>query len=630
MKRTILVVLFSIISSSIINSQNFTASKDPKTGLFGYKSNGVWIISAKYETATDFSENYAAVSLHGKYGYIDINGNITIKIEFDNAKPFSSGLAPVCKHGKYGFINKEGDLLIPYKYDDADSFNEGLAAVQINGKYSYINTSGETIVPFMLNSAEPFKDGLARVGFNYETKYMNKEGKFFESKNDVYNNFIDFAKYTIEEKVNNWQKKGRYEKTSQWKERVNERTRAKLIDSLTSTAEKEFINYWSRNINHEQTILGYDADNESFYIKDSFFGSLLVRVPLKEAENFEKNFSSIDKKPEYAISNNSIGLKKMTYILPNNKFYLYDNSKDLTFAISDISYEFDNIDIEISDIDNLQNNAKQQIASNKISIGKSDIDINIPSSRHINDNYFAVIIANENYQRETNVKYAINDGRTFSKYCNKTLGIPESNIRLVENATLNNIIAEIDWITKVADAYKGKAGIIFYYAGHGIPDESSGESYILPVDGYGSNITTGYKLQKLYSSLSNVSSKFTYVFIDACFSGTERGGSMLASARGVAIKSKPATPSGNLIVFTAAQGDETAYPYEEKNHGMFTYFLLKTIKENGYDISLGELAQSVKDEVRKQSIVTNSKLQTPTIFVSPQMNSNWKDKSLIP
>lgn len=630
MKRTILVVLFSIISSSIINSQNFTASKDPKTGLFGYKSNGVWIISAKYETATDFSENYAAVSLDGKYGYIDINGNIIIGIEYEDAKPFSSGLAPVRKYGKYGFINKEGDLLIPYKYDDANSFSEGLAAVQANGKYSYINTSGETIIPFMLDSADPFVDGLAQVVLNYDIKYINKEGKIFESRNDIYNSFIDFAKYTIEEKVNSWQKKGRYEKTSQWRQRVNEQTRAKLIDSLTSTAEKEFISYWSKNINLEQTILGYDADNESFYIKDSFFGSLIVRVPLNEAEYFEKNFKSTYKTPEYAISNNSIGLKKLTYALPNDKLYLYDNSKDLTFAISDISYEFDNIDININDIDNLQDNTNQQITSNKISMSKSDIDINIPSSRQINENFFAVIIANENYQRETKVKFAINDGRTFSKYCNKTLGIPEKNIRLIENATLNNIIAEVDWITKVAQAYKGKAGIIFYYAGHGIPDESTGESYLLPVDGYGSNTATGYKLQKLYSSLSNVNSKFAYVFIDACFSGAERGGTMLASARGVAIKAKPATPSGNLIVFTASQGDETAYPYEEKSHGMFTYFLLKKIKEKGYNISLGELAQYVKDEVAKQSIVINSKTQTPTIMVSPEINTSWEEKTLIP
>lgn len=95
----------------------------------------------------------------------------------------------------------------------------------------------------------------------------------------------------------------------------------------------------------------------------------------------------------------------------------------------------------------------QQISRKSISIGKSDVDINIPQSRVRNDKTFAVIIANEDYQRESPVQFALNDGSTFAEYCNHALGIPEDNIHLVKNATLNNILAEVDWITKVADAY---------------------------------------------------------------------------------------------------------------------------------------------------------------------------------
>lgn len=53
---------------------------------------------------------------------------------------------------------------------------------------------------------------------------------------------------------------------------------------------------------------------------------------------------------------------------------------------------------------------------------------------------------------------------------------------------------------------------------------------------------------------------------------------MLADTRGVVIKTKPTQPMGNTIVFSAAQGDETAHPYKKKKHGMFTYFLLKNYK----------------------------------------------------
>jgi hypothetical protein len=60
---------------------------------------------------------------------------------------------------------------------------------------------------------------------------------------------------------------------------------------------------------------------------------------------------------------------------------------------------------------------------------------------------------------------------------------------------------------------------------------------------------------------------------------------MLASARGVAIKVKEEKPQGNLVVVSASQGDETAYPYNEKRHGLFTYYLLEKLQESNIKIT---------------------------------------------
>lgn len=254
----------------------------------------------------------------------------------------------------------------------------------------------------------------------------------------------------------------------------------------------------------------------------------------------------------------------------------------------------------------------------------SDVDTNIPAAKKNNSNTFAVIIANENYKRETKVDYALNDGEIFKQYCLQTLGLPKSNVHCVKDATLNDFIAEMDWLSKVSNAYNGDARIIVYYAGHGIPDEKTQSSYLLPVDGYGSNVNTGYKLSDMYSTLSTYPAKSVMVFLDACFSGAERNGGMLASARGVALKAKPETPKGNMVVISAASGDETAYKYEEESHGMFTYFLLKKLQEDGADTTLGELADYITTNVARKSIVVNMKSQTPTISASGTLASNWK------
>lgn len=257
-------------------------------------------------------------------------------------------------------------------------------------------------------------------------------------------------------------------------------------------------------------------------------------------------------------------------------------------------------------------------------VAKADVDINLPTTTSTNDNTFAVIIANEHYQDVAPVPFAINDGTIFAEYCKKSLGLPATNVHFVKDATFNNMKFEINWLKQVLDTHEGSAKIIVYYAGHGIPDESSKSAYLLPVDGYGTDVSTGYSLDKLYAELGSKLAKSIIVLLDACFSGANRDGKMLASARGVAIKAKQDIPQGNIVVFSAAQGDQTAYPYKEKGHGLFTYYILKKLKETKGDVSFGELTDYVTTEVKKKSVIVNSKLQTPTASSSAKNWKNWK------
>ena len=281
---------------------------------------------------------------------------------------------------------------------------------------------------------------------------------------------------------------------------------------------------------------------------------------------------------------------------------------------------------------NNRNSQKQTISNITIArpevshVGQieSDVDKDIPETGHQQNNTFALIIANENYQDVAQVPNALHDGKVFAEYCEKTLGIPKENIKYVADATLNGIQRQLNWLTQVMEAFEGDAHVIFYYAGHGIPDESSKSAYLLPVDGFGTDVSSGYSLDKLYAELGSKPAKSVIVLLDACFSGANRDGKMLTSARGVAIKAKQNTPQGNIVVFSAAQGNQTAYPYKEKGHGLFTYYILKKLKETKGKISLGELSEYVTTEVRKRSLITNSKLQNPT--TSPSSSAkNWKN-----
>ncbi|MCM1483626.1 MAG: caspase family protein [Muribaculaceae bacterium] len=263
-----------------------------------------------------------------------------------------------------------------------------------------------------------------------------------------------------------------------------------------------------------------------------------------------------------------------------------------------------------------------------VASGKSDVDINPPKTDKVAENTFAVIIANENYSEVEDVPFALNDGTSMDTYCKRTLGIPESNVRFIRNATLNQMKRQLRWLNQIAEAYGKDAKIIFYYSGHGMPDEASKEAYLLPVDGYYADMSTNLAVNELYSSLSALNVEQVTVFMDACFSGSQRSDQMLVSARGVKIKARTDRPKGNLVVMSAAQATETAYPYHEKQHGMFTYFLLKKLKESGSAVNLGELGDYIIDKVKKTSLIQNDKIQTPSLAISPLLEDSWRNKPL--
>ena len=142
--------------------------------------------------------------------------------------------------------------------------------------------------------------------------------------------------------------------------------------------------------------------------------------------------------------------------------------------------------------------------------------------------------------------------------------------KLMCRKKMNDMKYFLSWLEKVMKAYNGEARAIFYYSGHGMPDDTNKQSFLLPVDGHSTSPESGLSTETLYSLLGSLQSTETMVFLDACFSGASRDGGMMQSSRGVAITPRKNTVSGNMVVFSATKENETAYPYRDKNHGMFT------------------------------------------------------------
>ena len=109
--------------------------------------------------------------LHGKYGFINCNGEEVIPLIYDYAGTFNNGYARVGINGnyyvRYGFIDNHGKCVVECKYFDAGTMVNGRAYVAriIKGKptYGFVDVHGEEVVPLKYRSAEPYDGNYALV-----------------------------------------------------------------------------------------------------------------------------------------------------------------------------------------------------------------------------------------------------------------------------------------------------------------------------------------------------------------------------------------------------------------------------------------------------------------------------------
>lgn len=263
--------------------------------------------------------------------------------------------------------------------------------------------------------------------------------------------------------------------------------------------------------------------------------------------------------------------------------------------------------------------------SNAATVEPSDVDLDIPYTGLENANTFALIIANENYGKLANVPFALNDGNTFARYCQRTLGIPAKNILQYNDASYGSIREALSDLHLINEVVGRDMKLIVYYAGHGAPDDATLEPYMIPVDAARINKDVCIPMAQFYQEIGTMKLANATVFLDACFSGATRDDKMLVSARGIARVPKKQGLNGMVAVLSATSGEQTALPYNEKGHGMFTYFLLKCLQETKGAATLQDIRDYIIDNVKRNSSIVNRKDQTPTFIVSPEASSKWND-----
>jgi tetratricopeptide (TPR) repeat protein len=239
----------------------------------------------------------------------------------------------------------------------------------------------------------------------------------------------------------------------------------------------------------------------------------------------------------------------------------------------------------------------------------------------------AVIIGNRDYRQTVPVDYAHNDAEAMREYLVGTLGYREENVFMLLDGTLSEITQMFGseaqpqsgrlWRSVTPDA----SNVFVYYSGHGVPDLTTGDPFLLPSDGDPNSVVSGYRLDTLYRNLELVRHKIgpdreVVVMIDACFTGESgRGDPLLAVSAPGFTPALPDTGEG-VVRLVATSGSSPANWDDEAKLGLFTSrFLMGAggLADAEGTVEWAALSSYLVDAVAKSALRETGRTQVPEI-----------------
>jgi tetratricopeptide (TPR) repeat protein len=209
----------------------------------------------------------------------------------------------------------------------------------------------------------------------------------------------------------------------------------------------------------------------------------------------------------------------------------------------------------------------------------------------------ALIVAVSNYDDTSKLRaleFCKNDGQEMYSIL-KRLGydIPDNRklIGFVDSRSLTDAIYDFFYDGKPNDI------LVFYYSGHGVPDNYS-MIHLAPSDIDSERPRkNGFSFDALTKAMLDSSSLRVVTILDSCYSGSLKMGldTMGLDTKGGEYQAKVAKETVSdqteileregqgRCLLAACQGYQEAYNRQEKDHSIFTYYLLEGLKGQAVD-----------------------------------------------
>lgn len=230
---------------------------------------------------------------------------------------------------------------------------------------------------------------------------------------------------------------------------------------------------------------------------------------------------------------------------------------------------------------------------------------------------FAVVVGVESYPNLPPAEFAERDAKAVREHF-RALGVPERNLVFLSGRDASRAGLAKNLETWLPMNVKESSTVWFYFSGHGAPDPTSGDAYLIPADGDPQFLKdTAYPLKRLYEKLGALKARRVLVALDACFSGVGERSLLAKGTRPLVARVDLGGLPANVAALSAADGHEVSGTLESQGHGLFTYYWLKGLNgaAAGTDGAITWrglhewLTPRVQDEARRQN-----RLQTPRLL----------------
>ena len=252
------------------------------------------------------------------------------------------------------------------------------------------------------------------------------------------------------------------------------------------------------------------------------------------------------------------------------------------------------------------------------------IDRDISKNMVKYSNRLALIIGNQDYEfispPEGHNRYPVRDALVIKEYLIRTLGFKEDNILLLTNATFETTSTHIKLLSSLASR-TSNAEVFIYYSGLGSIDSYTHAPALLPIDAKGESMAPNHNMVDFFHLLDQTRARSFNFFLDATLISSFEISS--AEKNMIAEKINENLPE-NMILYCSTEPGQTAFSNQESNHGLFTYYLMKNLKDTKGKNSYAGLGDYISRNVSLESLKNYLKEQDPVIYTGEQAFTWWK------